>query len=92
MIEIRVRRALGAMTIEADIRATAQTLALVGPSGGGKSTIFNLLLRFYDIESGTIAVDGRSIDQVSRKSLRANIGEPRNEDVKMPCPFPVRQW
>jgi ATP-binding cassette subfamily B protein len=47
--------------------------ALVGPSGGGKSTIFNLLLRFYDLGSGTIAVDGRSIDQVSRKSLRANI-------------------
>jgi len=47
--------------------------ALVGPSGGGKSTLFNLILRFYDAEKGTIAVDGQNIAQVSRKSLRQHI-------------------
>lgn len=44
--------------------------ALVGPSGGGKSTIFNLLLRFYDNYNGSITVDGREISAVSRKLLR----------------------
>jgi ATP-binding cassette subfamily B protein len=47
--------------------------ALVGPSGGGKSTIFNLILRFYDIERGSIAVDGQDVSQVSRRSLRQHI-------------------
>ncbi len=44
--------------------------ALVGPSGGGKSTIFSLILRFYDIERGKIAIDGQDISCVSRLSLR----------------------
>jgi ATP-binding cassette subfamily B protein len=44
--------------------------ALVGPSGGGKSTVLNLLLRFYDANRGTIVVDGQSIAAVSRASLR----------------------
>ena len=47
--------------------------ALVGPSGGGKSTIFNLILRFYDIERGNIAVAGQDVSQVSRRSLRQHI-------------------
>src|SRR5665213_240008 len=47
--------------------------ALVGPSGGGKSTIFNLILRFYDTQRGKIAIDGQDITQVSRISLRRNI-------------------
>jgi len=47
--------------------------ALVGPSGGGKSTIFNLLLRFYDADGGTIAIDGQDIQSVSRKSLRGKL-------------------
>jgi len=47
--------------------------ALVGPSGGGKSTIFNLILRFYDIERGSIAVDAQDVSQVSRRSLRQHI-------------------
>ncbi|MBI1204533.1 MAG: ATP-binding cassette domain-containing protein [Rhodopseudomonas sp.] len=47
--------------------------ALVGPSGGGKSTVFNLLLRFYDGEQGSILVDGQDIRQVSRRSLRQHI-------------------
>ena len=47
--------------------------ALVGPSGGGKSTIFNLLLGFYDADNGTVAIDGGNIAHTSRRSLRANI-------------------
>ncbi len=47
--------------------------ALVGPSGGGKSTIFNLLLRFYEVGSGKIVIDGQNIAAVSRNSLRQQI-------------------
>ncbi len=47
--------------------------ALVGPSGGGKSTVFNLLLRFYEPEHGTVMIDGQDITQVSRRSLRQQI-------------------
>jgi ATP-binding cassette, subfamily B, bacterial MsbA len=53
--------------------APGQKVALVGPSGAGKSTIFNLLLRFYDIDSGRIEIDGRDIRDVTLKSLRSNI-------------------
>src|SRR3569832_1764871 len=48
-------------------------VALVGPSGAGKSTVFNLLLRFYDIDSGSIAIDGRDIRDVTLRSLRGAI-------------------
>jgi len=47
--------------------------ALVGPSGGGKSTVFNLLLRFYDSEHGKITIDGHDIRKVSRRSLRQHV-------------------
>jgi ATP-binding cassette subfamily B protein len=47
--------------------------ALVGPSGGGKSTIFNLLLRFYEPARGTIAIDAQEIRDVTRQSLRQHI-------------------
>ncbi|MBE6049138.1 MAG: ABC transporter ATP-binding protein [Clostridium sp.] len=49
-------------------------LALVGPSGGGKSTFCNLIPRFYDIEDGDILIDGKSIYDVTISSLRENIG------------------
>jgi ATP-binding cassette, subfamily B, bacterial MsbA len=47
--------------------------ALVGPSGGGKSTVFNLMLRFYEPTSGTITIDGQNIAEVSRRSLRRQV-------------------
>ena len=47
--------------------------ALVGPSGGGKSTVFNLLLRFYDNHHGVISIDGQNIASVARRSLREHI-------------------
>ncbi len=50
-----------------------QKIALVGPSGAGKSTIFNLLLRFYDVDGGTIAIDGQDIRGVTLESLRDHI-------------------
>lgn len=53
---------------------SGEKIGLVGRSGAGKSTLVNLLLRFYDIESGTISVDGKNIAQVQQESLRAHIG------------------
>lgn len=47
--------------------------ALVGPSGGGKSTVFSLIMRFYDTERGKITIDGQDISGVSRHSLRQSI-------------------
>lgn len=49
-------------------------LALVGPSGGGKTTFCNLIPRFYDVTNGDIAIDGESIYDVTLESLRGNIG------------------
>lgn len=51
-----------------------EKIGLVGRSGAGKSTITNLLLRFYDLESGRILIDGQDISQVTQDSLRAQIG------------------
>ena len=45
-------------------------IAIVGPTGAGKTTFINLLMRFYDIDSGSILVDGRNISDITRKSLR----------------------
>jgi subfamily B ATP-binding cassette protein MsbA len=47
--------------------------ALVGPSGGGKSTVFNLILRFYDAKEGRVIIDEQDVTQVSRRSLRRHI-------------------
>ena len=51
-----------------------QTIAIVGPTGAGKTTIISLLSRFYDIESGDITIDGKSIYELTRDSLRGSIG------------------
>ena len=55
------------------IRA-GETLALVGPSGGGKSTLCHLIPRFYEAAAGTITIDGKDIRKVTLSSLRGNIG------------------
>ena len=59
--------ALGGVTLEAP---AGKKIALVGPSGAGKSTIFNLLLRFYDIDAGRIEVDSQDIGSITMESLR----------------------
>ena len=51
-----------------------QTIALVGPTGAGKTTIVNLLTRFYDIDSGRITIDGLDIRNVQKESLRQELG------------------
>jgi ATP-binding cassette, subfamily B, multidrug efflux pump len=51
-----------------------EKIGLVGRSGAGKSTIVNLLLRFHDVESGRITIDGQEVSRVTQDSLRANIG------------------
>lgn len=51
-----------------------QRVALVGPTGCGKTTIINLLMRFYDVDAGSIRVDGKDIRDYTRKSLRTNYG------------------
>ena len=51
-----------------------QRVAIVGPTGCGKSTVINLLMRFYDVNSGQIRVDGRDVRSITRKSLRENYG------------------
>ncbi|MCI8369131.1 MAG: ABC transporter ATP-binding protein [Clostridia bacterium] len=58
-----------------NIKAEAgQRIAIVGPTGCGKTTLINLLMRFYDVRGGEITVDGHSVAQVTRKSLRKNYG------------------
>lgn len=51
-----------------------QRVAIVGPTGCGKTTVINLLMRFYDVDRGKICVDGADIREVTRKSLRENYG------------------
>jgi ATP-binding cassette subfamily B protein len=51
-----------------------ERLALVGPSGGGKTTLCNLIPRFYDATSGSIRIDGQELKQITLQSLRSNIG------------------
>lgn len=59
------------MNIEAK---PGQTIAIVGPTGAGKTTIINLLMRFYDINSGSIKIDGIDIREMARKDLRNTFG------------------
>ncbi len=59
------------MTLEA---RAGQTIALVGPTGAGKTTIINLLTRFYEINNGSITIDGRDIRDISKDDLRQKLG------------------
>ena len=51
-----------------------RTVAIVGPTGAGKTTLVNLFMRFYEIDSGAIRVDGRDVAQMSRAALRSRMG------------------
>ncbi len=51
-----------------------QTIAIVGPTGAGKTTIVNLLMRFYDLDAGMITLDGRDISSFPRRELRSKVG------------------
>lgn len=51
-----------------------KTVALVGPSGGGKTTLCHLIPRFYEVSEGRILIDGQDITKMTRTSLRRNIG------------------
>ena len=53
---------------------SGQRVAIVGPTGCGKTTLINLLMRFYDVDSGSIKVSGTDIRDITRKSLRSNYG------------------
>ena len=51
-----------------------ETIAVVGPSGGGKSTLCNLIPRFYDVTEGSVSIDGQDVRDVTQQSLRRNVG------------------
>jgi ATP-binding cassette subfamily B multidrug efflux pump len=59
------------MSLEAE---PGETIALVGPTGAGKTTIINLLTRFYDIDDGSVAIDGVDIRQIKMDDLRRQLG------------------
>ncbi|MDR2508930.1 MAG: ABC transporter ATP-binding protein/permease [Candidatus Ancillula sp.] len=59
------------MNLEAD---PGKTVAIVGETGAGKTTLVNLIMRFYDIDAGQITVDGTDTSEVSRQALRKNVG------------------
>ncbi len=61
--------------------AAGETVAIVGPSGGGKSTLFDLILRFYDPGGGAIRLDGIDLRRLDPAELRANVGLVRQEPV-----------
>ena len=51
-----------------------QTIAIVGPTGAGKSTLVNLLMRFYDLDAGVITLDGIDVSKMRRRDVRSNMG------------------
>ncbi|MBQ6936394.1 MAG: ABC transporter ATP-binding protein [Clostridia bacterium] len=54
--------------------SSGETIAIVGPTGCGKTTLINILMRFYDVNSGEIVINGKNIKDVSREELRSNFG------------------
>ncbi|MEE8569806.1 MAG: ABC transporter ATP-binding protein [Candidatus Bathyarchaeia archaeon] len=56
------------------VAESGQTIALVGPTGAGKTTIINVLTRFYDIQSGAITIDGHNVRQIQKDTLRRQLG------------------
>jgi ATP-binding cassette subfamily B protein len=56
------------------IAEPGQTIAIVGPTGAGKTTLVNLIMRFYDVDRGTITLDGNDITKMRRRDLRSNMG------------------
>ena len=60
-----------------------ETIAIVGPTGCGKTTLVNLLMRFYDIDKGAIYIDGNNINDITRDSLRKNYGKPDATDEEI---------
>ena len=72
-VEFRYRPNLPVLRGASFVAEAGSVTALVGPSGGGKSTILNLLLRFYEPDGGSITIDGTEISTVSRNSLRDNL-------------------
>lgn len=65
-----------------------QTIALVGPTGAGKTTIISLLSRFYDVDQGAIYIDGHDIRTVQQASLRKQLGIVLQDTFL----FPARSW
>ena len=58
-----------------DLHVTpGQTIALVGPTGAGKTTVINLLTRFYDVDKGSVRIDGKDVRSVTLESLRKEVG------------------
>ncbi|MGH2461342.1 MAG: ATP-binding cassette domain-containing protein [Chloroflexota bacterium] len=51
-----------------------QTVALVGPTGAGKATIVNLLIRFYEIDQGAVRIDGQDVRRIKKEDLRRQLG------------------
>lgn len=62
-----------------------EKVGLVGPSGGGKTTLINLILRLYDIKSGSITIDGQNIQHVTQESLRRHIGVVAQDTALLHC-------
>ena len=54
--------------------STGKRVAIVGKTGSGKTTLINLLMRFYDVDSGQVCVDGKNVQEITRRSLRENYG------------------
>lgn len=65
--------------------ASGEKVALVGPSGAGKTTLINLLLRLFDTQSGFISIDGQNIRNVTQESLRGNIGVVAQDTALLHC-------